>query len=138
MLPADHMPYRIRKILSSSWQFFIVGVLWKSGEEIPGASQFVNTMQRKGKRCIFLTNNSTRSRTTVAQHAAKFGFQVKDTDFVTTAYLCGQYLNEEANFDRRKKIYVIGCDGIHEELRNAGFNTSFGLGVIIIALIVSH
>ena len=62
----------------------IDGVLAISGEAIPGATAAVARMRRDGHRLRFVTNNTTRSRTTLARELRELGFELEDDELQTT------------------------------------------------------
>jgi len=60
------------------------GVLHVSGEPIPGAVDAVNRLYRTGHSLRFVTNNSTRPRTKLAENLRAMGFELEDEDIQTT------------------------------------------------------
>jgi HAD superfamily hydrolase (TIGR01458 family) len=61
------------------------GVLHVSGEEIPGAAKAIAELRRRGHRLRFVTNNTTRSRTTLAGELRESGIELDDSELQTTA-----------------------------------------------------
>ena len=62
----------------------IDGVLHVSGEPIPGAVEAVSRLRQKGHSLRFVTNNSTRPRTTLAEELRGLGFELDDDELQTT------------------------------------------------------
>jgi HAD superfamily hydrolase (TIGR01458 family) len=62
----------------------IDGVLAISGEAIPGATAAVARLRRDGHRLRFVTNNTTRSRTTLARELRELGLELEDDELQTT------------------------------------------------------
>jgi HAD superfamily hydrolase (TIGR01458 family) len=60
------------------------GVLHVSGEPIPGAVDAVSRLRRQGHSLRFVTNNSTRPRTTLAEELRLLGFELDDDELQTT------------------------------------------------------
>ena len=60
------------------------GVLHVSGEPIPGAVEAVARLRRQGHALRFVTNNSTRSRATLAEELRRLGFELGDAELQTT------------------------------------------------------
>ena len=54
------------------------GVLHVSGEPIPGAVEAVARLRADGHRLRFVTNNSTRSRATLADELRALGLELDD------------------------------------------------------------
>ncbi|KAB2026912.1 hypothetical protein ES319_D06G253700v1 [Gossypium barbadense] len=77
------------------------GVIWKGDKLIDGVPQTLDMLRSKGKKLVFVTNNSTKSR---IQYANKF-----------------QSLGLSVN-----QVYVIGGEGIVQELQLAGFTALGG------------
>jgi HAD superfamily hydrolase (TIGR01458 family) len=62
----------------------IDGVLHVSGDPIPGASEAVAGLRRAGHALRFVTNNSTRPRSLLAQELRELGFELSDDELQTT------------------------------------------------------
>lgn len=95
------------------------GVLYRGDRPLPGARCFVRMLQDKGIPFMLLTNNSTR---TVAQYMTKLdhmGLQVTPSDILTSAQATAMYLQRITPPGTR--MYVIGEDGLHEELTSRGY-----------------
>ena len=60
------------------------GVLHVSGEPIPGAVEAVNRLRRRGHDLRFVTNNSTRPRSVLAEELRAMGFELEDDHLQTT------------------------------------------------------
>jgi HAD superfamily hydrolase (TIGR01458 family) len=60
------------------------GVLHVSGEPIPGATQAVARLREEGHRLRFVTNNSTRARSGLAEDLRRMGFELDDDELQTT------------------------------------------------------
>jgi HAD superfamily hydrolase (TIGR01458 family) len=61
------------------------GVLHVSGEPIPGAVEAVNRLRRQGHDLRFVTNNSTRPRSVLAEELRGMGFELEDDHLQTPA-----------------------------------------------------
>jgi HAD superfamily hydrolase (TIGR01458 family) len=62
----------------------IDGVLHVSGEPIPGAAEAVAELRRAGHLLRFVTNNSTRPRSRLADELREMGFALEDDELQTT------------------------------------------------------
>ncbi|VVB08298.1 unnamed protein product [Arabis nemorensis] len=89
---------------------------------IHGVSQTLDLLRSKGKNVVFVTNNSMKSR---RQYAEKFGSlgltSVTQNEIFSSSFAAAMYLKVN-NFPKDKKVYVIGGEGIIEELKIAGFS----------------
>ncbi|KAL5574844.1 hypothetical protein UlMin_016543 [Ulmus minor] len=100
------------------------GVVWKGDSLIDGVPETLNLLRSKGKKLVFVTNNSTKSRRQYAKKFHSLGISVSEDEIFSSSFAAAMYLKVN-NFPRDKKIYVIGEEGILEELQLAGFT---GLG----------
>src|SRR5436305_15256217 len=60
------------------------GVLHISGKPIDGAAHAVQRLRGAGHRLRFLTNNTTQSRSQLAETARGFGIELEHSDLRTT------------------------------------------------------
>nr|XP_043610347.1 phosphoglycolate phosphatase 2 [Erigeron canadensis] len=100
------------------------GVIWKGDTLIDGVPHTLDMLRSKGKKLVFVTNNSSKSR---RQNALKFqslGISVTEEEIFSSSFAAAMYLKING-FPPEKKVYVIGGEGILEELKLAGFT---GLG----------
>ncbi|KAJ9180779.1 hypothetical protein P3X46_008987 [Hevea brasiliensis] len=100
------------------------GVIWKGDKLIDGVSQTLEMLRSKGKKLVFVTNNSTKSRRQYAKKFNSLGISVREDEIFSSSFAAAMYLKVN-NFPREKKVYVIGGEGILEELQLAGYT---GLG----------
>ena len=78
---------RVTRIDSGSMAAILLdvdGVLHVSGQPIPGAVEAVARLRRDGHRLRFVTNNSTRPRTKLAEELREMGFELDDDELQTT------------------------------------------------------
>ncbi|KAG5192834.1 haloacid dehalogenase-like hydrolase family protein [Tribonema minus] len=98
------------------------GVLWAGSGALPGESastgavETLDALRAAGKRVLFITNNSSKSRRQYAAKFAAFGVSVDPNDIVTSGSAMANYLKMEGI----TYAYVIGEDGLIEELELAG------------------
>ncbi|CAN7091640.1 unnamed protein product [Brassica rapa subsp. narinosa] len=108
------------------------GVIWKGDTLIDGVSQTLDLLRSKasslshsGKNIVFVTNNSMKSRRQYAEKFRSLGLtSVTQDEIFSSSFAAAMYLKAN-NFPKDKKVYVIGGEGILEELHLAGFT---GLG----------
>jgi HAD superfamily hydrolase (TIGR01458 family) len=70
----------------------IDGVLHVSGEPIRGAPAAVRQLRENGHRLRFVTNNTTQSRASLAEHLRELGFDLDDDEVQTTALAAAREL----------------------------------------------
>ncbi|KAL6992920.1 Phosphoglycolate phosphatase 2 [Sarracenia purpurea var. burkii] len=100
------------------------GVIWKGDKLIDGVPQTLEMLRFKGKKLVFVTNNSTKSRRQYAKKFHSLGIAVSEEEIFSSSFAAAMFLKVN-DFPREKKVYVIGEEGILEELNLAGFT---GLG----------
>ncbi|XP_058114881.1 phosphoglycolate phosphatase 2-like isoform X1 [Magnolia sinica] len=100
------------------------GVIWKGDKLIEGVPQTLEMLRSRGKKLVFVTNNSTKSRKSYAKKFQMLGVTVSEEEIFCSSFAAAMYL-KSIDFPQEKKVYVIGEEGILEELELAGFT---GLG----------
>ncbi|KAJ0178263.1 hypothetical protein K1T71_006086 [Dendrolimus kikuchii] len=95
------------------------GVLWIDNNAIPGSAGTMNYFRKLGKKIFYVTNNSTKIRSDFARKAQELGFVANAEDILSTAYLVAHYLKD---IDFSKKVYLLGSNGIGEELEAVGIS----------------
>ena len=88
------------------------GVLHVSGEPIPGAAEAVARLRRQGHSLRFVTNNSTRPRTTLAEELRTLGFELDDDELQTTARAAARELAGKRVFALVMGAIVPDLEGI--------------------------
>lgn len=96
------------------------GVLWAGSKLLPHVIETLDLLRSRGKRLIFVTNNSTKSRKAYTGKFAKFGIQVSEDEIFCSAYSSAVYLKDVIGFPKDKKVLIVGEKGIEEELEAAG------------------
>jgi 4-nitrophenyl phosphatase len=79
--------------------------------------------REKKKRLIFVTNNSTKSRSSYVDKFLKFGIEVEINQIYGSSYAAAYYLAKIKKFDR--KVFIIGSQGIKDEFESQGIQCSF-------------
>lgn len=95
------------------------GTMYSGNENIPGAIEFIQHLQKNNIPYIFLTNNATRTKLQNKQHMEKLGFKnIKEEDFFTSSMAAAKYI---AKTDSKRNAFVVGQDGLTEALIAEGF-----------------
>lgn len=100
------------------------GVLYINNDSIEGVPKALNKLRRLGKKIIFATNNSTKTRFECMQKLKKLGYEANLNEVFPTSYASALYL-KQINF--RRSVYVLGSQGIADELNAVGIR-NFGVG----------
>ena len=80
----------------------------------------LDMLRSMGKKIIFVTNNSTKSRKGYQSKFSNMGLTVAPEEIYSSSFAAAAYLNA-TQLPKHKKIYVIGEVGIGEELELLGY-----------------
>lgn len=98
------------------------GVIWNWPHKIPGSIEFINKAKEMGKKCYFVTNNSTRTRETFSSLLKQMGIlNVEESEIVSTAWVLAEHLKSTGFKD---KVYLIGNEAMIKELDKADIKHS--------------
>jgi len=94
--------------------FDLDGTIWNWQKLFPGVRETIKRLREKGKKIIFLTNNSMLSRAGLVRRLRKLGLEVEENELITSSFVAAQYLKK-----RRASAFAIG-KGLKEELKRVG------------------
>ena len=97
----------------------LVGVLYVGPNAVPGAAFAVNEIRSRGMQAAFVTNNASRTPSTVAEHLTHLGIAATEQDVVTSAQAAATLLVDLVPPGSR--VLVVGGDGLVEALGDRGF-----------------
>uniref|UniRef100_A0A7S1LRU7 Phosphoglycolate phosphatase n=1 Tax=Alexandrium catenella TaxID=2925 RepID=A0A7S1LRU7_ALECA len=92
------------------------GVIWRGDSLIDGIPAVLDKLRAAGKRCFFVTNNSTKSRKGYKAKFDSLGLDVPPEEIFSSSFAAAAYLEQSKFKETGKKVYVIGEKGIGEEL----------------------
>lgn len=95
----------------------IDGVIGRGETPIPAGVNAVKKLREDGKKLIFVSNNSTRSRNIMIERFQRFGLDVKEEEMLLCTFATARFISREKE---RAKIYTTGEGGLIEELELAG------------------
>ena len=98
--------------------FDLDGVVYIGSEQVPGATVAIESARAQGARCIFVTNNASRTPDEVAEHLCSLGVAA-EADEVVTASMAGATL--VCDFIDSGEVLSIGGPGVAAALRERGF-----------------
>lgn len=103
------------------------GVLWLGSHLLPSIKETLNLLIELGKKLVFVTNNSTKSRAAYSKKFASFGITVSEDQIFTSGYASAVYVRDFLKLQPGKdKIWVFGESGISEELGLMGYESLGG------------
>ena len=83
---------------------------------VDGIRKHVTALQALGKRCYFVTNNSTKTRAEYVKILASVaGIATQESCMLTSAYAAAVCLQQRGI---NKKVYVVGGDSLAAELQS--------------------
>ena len=94
------------------------GVIYRGGQLIPGAAEFVAQLQASDTPFTFLTNNSQRTRRDVATKLQRMGIDVEERHVFTCAIATARFLAHQLP---NGTAYVIGEGGLLQALHQNGY-----------------
>lgn len=93
------------------------GTLFRGREVIPEGLAFINGLEERGIRYLYLTNNASRPPGQVAEKLRAFGYPAHPEQVVTSAQATAHWIKERFQHPR---VYAIGEEGLLQALRGAG------------------
>ncbi len=110
---------RLPRMLSDARLFLLDmdGTLYLGDEVIEGAHDFIRTLERTGRRYIYLTNNSSRAGTDYIARLRKLGFPCEPENVFTSGMATALYLREH---HPDAEVYLVGTAAFRRELAEAG------------------
>lgn len=101
-------------------QDLTIGVLWHGDTVISGVKKTLAQLRATGKRILFVSNNSTKSRRAYLKKFQTLDIQADVEEIFGSAYAAAYYLKNIHSFPAEKRVYVVGAAGICDELAEEG------------------
>ncbi|MBK5294707.1 MAG: HAD family hydrolase [Acidobacteriia bacterium] len=94
------------------------GVIHRGSEPIPGAAEFIGSLQDRGVPYLFLTNNSTYTPLDVVVKLQKFGIEAGAEHVYTSALATAEFVHQQRPGGT---AFVIGEGGLLSALNNVNY-----------------
>ncbi len=94
------------------------GTIFLGNELIDGALDFLNTLKQKGKKYIFLTNNSSKNKLSYVEKLGNLGIKADKEEIFTSGEATTRYLKR---FKPSARVYLLGTPALEEEFLAEGF-----------------
>ena len=98
--------------------FDMDGTIYLGNQLYDFTKELLSTIREKGKRYLFMTNNSSKSVADYVKKLEKLGIEATEEDFLTSSQATAYYLKQYHPNDR---LYVCGTRSLKEELQKNGF-----------------
>lgn len=95
------------------------GTLYRGREALPHAKEFVEWLNRTGKRYLFVTNNSSRRPEQVADHLRNMGIPAGPEHVFTSGQATAMYIRNHAK-TLTPSVYAVGEEGLLTALEEMG------------------
>jgi phosphoglycolate phosphatase len=92
------------------------GVIWKGDKLINGVPETLDMLRSMGKKLVFVTNNSTKSRKQYGKKFESLGLDVTEEEIFASSFAAAAYL-KSINFPSDKKVQTfLSLDTLYEQL----------------------
>jgi NagD protein len=108
-------PTRVR--VCTAFLLDMDGTLYVDEKLVPGALDLISTLDRRGIRYLFLTNNSSARAEDYRARLERLGIPARREQVFTSGDATIQYLLEETG---HRSAYVVGTPALEDEFRAAG------------------
>lgn len=95
------------------------GTLYRGGQRVEYADQFIGRLKERQIPHLFLTNNSSRTPADVAMHLNRLGIPATPGEVYTTALAAARYIAAKKPGAR---VFVVGEAGLREAVVEAGLH----------------
>ena len=94
------------------------GTIYNEDTLIPGASEFFDLLNEQGKDYVFMTNNSSKGKTSYVEKLNRLGIKATERNICSSVNATVMYLNEHKP---GAKVYLVGTESLKHELLDEGF-----------------
>lgn len=94
------------------------GVIYHGNKLLPGVNEFVDWLEKSGKRYLFLTNSSERTPRELHEKLKRLGVNAGEDHFYTSALATASFLSSQTP---NGSAYVIGDAGLIHALYSVGY-----------------
>ena len=93
------------------------GTIYLGNNLIDGVKEFLEELEAQNKRYIFMTNNSSKSKTTYVEKLKKLGINCDIDNIFTSGEATAIYLTEDKP---NPKVFLLGTKDLEDEFVNHG------------------
>lgn len=92
------------------------GTVYLSDTPVAGVAETLSRLREEGKRIVYLTNNSSRTRAEYVEKLTRLGLFGRGDDVYTSAHAAAEYLTSRG----ARRVYALATDAVRAELAAAG------------------
>ncbi len=101
--------------------FDMDGTLYLGDRLFDFTIELLQKIKAKGKKYMFMTNNSSKSVSAYIEKLGKLGIKATKEDFITSSQATAYYLKKH---HANARLYVCGTKSLKEELKENGFTVT--------------
>jgi len=94
------------------------GTMYRGKQMVEHADAFIRQLRERHVPYLFLTNNSSRTPSQVAEHLCEMGIPAEASDVYTAAQAAAAYIRRQRE---QAKVYLIGETGLEQASLQEGF-----------------
>lgn len=94
------------------------GTIYNEDTLIPGATEFFDLLNQQGKQYVFMTNNSSKGKTSYVEKLNRLGIPATEKHIASSVNATVMYLKQHKP---DAKLYLIGTESFKKELVDEGF-----------------
>jgi len=98
--------------------FDLDGVVYVGQEPVPAAIEAIESARAQGARCIYVTNNASRTPAQVAEHLRELGVPATEQDVVSSSMAGATLVAERITGG---EVLAVGGEGVRAALIERGF-----------------
>jgi len=114
----------------SGFMIDLDGTIYKGGKPIEGAKEFVSVLKNKRIPFVFLTNNSSSSRSYYVEKLNKMGFDITERNVLTSTTATLRYIMEKYP---EQTVYPLGTEQFVNEVKCSGIVVSDNPDIVLLA-----
>ncbi len=112
------------------WILDMDGTIFLDDALIEGAKEFIESLRQKGKRFLFLTNNSSNSCLAYVRKLQSLGLKtITEKDIYTSGQAAIQYIKKH---HPNKTAFLLGTPELEEEFIRSGIQLSDESNIVVI------
>ncbi len=106
------------------------GVIYRSGEALPGAQRFFRALAQRGLGCCAVTNNARATPEAYERKLAGLGIELPAERIITAGSATAAWLAHHGH----QEYALLGSEALRECLREAGLHERDGAEILVIGI----